>query len=225
MPITRKLIVEQPNFDLEFETIQENRDAPTRLYITGEYIMLNRKNKNRRIYEESEMLPAIKTFNEEYVLADRAAGELNHSDSPDMNLERLAHKIVKLERSSSNPDYYIGKSMVLSSPFGKILESYIRDGLKFGMSTKCLGQIMESSDGNKVKSPVILGVDAVYDPSVSTAFVDGILENREYIICDDGKIAEAYAKLDKQLASFPSKHRDAINEYILENFKKFLASI
>lgn len=148
-----------------------------------------------------------------------------NSDKPDMDLERLAHKIVSLERSTTNPDFFIGKSMVLSSPFGKILESYIRDGLKFGMSTKCLGQIVENSDGNKVKSPVILGVDAVYDPSVSTAFVNGILENREYIIGDDGKIAEAYTQLDKNLASFPSHHRDAIDAYIIENFKKFLASI
>lgn len=225
MSIARQLIVEPPNYELEFETIQENREAPARLYITGEYIMMNRKNKNRRVYEEHEMLPAVRVFKEEYVDTGRAAGELNHSSSPDMDLERLAHKITSLERSPSNPDYFIGKSMVLSSPFGKILESYIRDGLKFGMSTKALGQIEESAGTSKVKGVILVGVDAVYDPSVSTAFVNGILENREYIIGDDGKIAEAYTQLDKSLASFPSHHRDAIDAYIIENFKKFLASI
>ena len=225
MPISRKLIVEQPNYNLEFETIQENRDADQRLYISGQYLMLNRKNKNGRIYEADEMLPAISLFEEDYIKNGRAGGELNHSDKPDMDLERLAHKIVSLTRESSDSDYYIGKSMVLSSPFGKILESHIKDDMKFGMSSKCLGQISESSTGNRVKSPIILGVDAVYDPSIGHKFVNGILENREYIIGDDGKISEAYDRLDKDLSKFPSKHREAINAYIFESFQKFLATI
>lgn len=225
MTIKRRLIVEQPNFELDFETIQENIDASQRYYITGEYIMLNRKNKNKRVYESVDMLPAISLYKDEYVKTNRAGGELNHSDKPDLDLERLAHRIVSLEQDSSRPDYFIGKSMVLSSPCGRILESHIKDGVRFGMSTKCLGQIQEDSNANYVRSPIIVGVDAVYDPSVSTAFVNGILENKEYIISDDGKIAEAYNKLEKKLAKYPSHHKDAINEYILENFKKFLQSL
>jgi len=225
MPITRKLIVEQPNYDLEFETIQENRSQDQRLYITGQYLMVNRKNKNGRIYEKNEMEPAIKVFQEEYIAKDRAGGELNHSDKPDMDLERLAHKILSLEQDSSNPDYYIGKSMVLSSPFGKILESHIKDNMKFGMSSKCLGQIKESSLGNTVKSPILIGIDSVYDPSIGHKFVNGILENREYIIGDDGKIAEAYEKLDKKLAKYPSQYRSEINQYIFESFQRFLKDI
>lgn len=225
MSITRKLIVEQPNYDLEFETIQENREKEPRLYITGQYLMVNRKNKNGRIYEENEMIPAIRLFKEDYIANGRAGGELNHSDKPDMDLERLAHKITSLEQDSSNSDYYIGKSMILSSPSGKILESHIRDDMKFGMSSKCLGQIKEGISGNTVKSPIILGVDAVYDPSIGHKFVNGILENREYIIGDDGKIAEAYDRLDAKLAKFPSKYRSEINSYIFESFQKFLKDI
>lgn len=225
MSITRKLIVEQPNYDLEFETIQENREKEPRLYITGQYLMVNRKNKNGRIYEENEMIPAIRLFKEDYIANGRAGGELNHSDKPDMDLERLAHKITSLEQDSSNSDYYIGKSMILSSPSGKILESHIRDDMKFGMSSKCLGQIKEGISGNTVKSPIILGVDAVYDPSIGHKFVNGILENREYIIGDDGKIAEAYDRLDAKLAKFPSKYRSEINTYIFESFQKFLKDI
>ena len=225
MSILRKLIVEQPNYDLEFETIQENRSQDQRLYITGQYLMVDDFNKNKRKYERHEMLPAIEIFQEEYIDKGRAGGELNHSDKPDMDLERLAHKIISLEQDTSDSKYYIGKSMVLSSPFGKILESHIKDGMKFGMSTKALGQIKECVGGNVVKNVVLCGVDAVYDPSIGHKFVNGILENREYIIGDDGKIAEAYDKLDKRLSKYPSQYRSEINQYIFESFERFLKDL
>lgn len=224
-PIKRKLIVENPTYELEFEVLQENRESEKRYNIKGEYIMMNRQNKNKRIYEEFDMLPAIDIFTEQYIKTGRAGGELNHSTSPDMDLGRLADKIVSLERDKSNPDYFIGKSLVLSTPSGKILECLIRDGLKFGKSTKCLGQIVEGTDGNRVKHPIILGVDNVYDPSVSTAFVNGIYESKEYIISNDGKVAEAFDRFEKTLAKYPSRHSDAIRTHILEGLSKFLKEI
>lgn len=149
-----------------------------------------------------------------------------NSASPDVDLTKLADKIVSLERDEHDSDYYIGKSMILSTPSGKILESLVHDNVKFGKSTKCLGQIAESGDGyNRVNSPIVLLVDNVFDPSVATAFVNGILENKEYIIADDGKVAEAYAGLEKKLSKFPGKHRDAINQYIQESLQKFLQTI
>lgn len=226
MIISRKLIVEQPNYDLEFLSEQTNRDNEKRIYIRGQYIMMNRGNKNRRKYMEEEMIPAVDTYIEEYVKQNRGGGELNHSSNPDVDLGKLADKIVHLERDKSDPDFYIGKSLILSTPSGKILESLVHDGVKFGKSTKCLGQISESTDGyNVVKSPIVLLVDNVFDPSVATAFVNGILENKEYIISDDGRVAENYANLEKKLAKYPNKHRDAINEYIRESLEKFLHAL
>jgi hypothetical protein len=149
-----------------------------------------------------------------------------NSSNPDVDLGKLADKIISLERDKSDPDFYIGKSLILSTPSGKILESLVHDGVKFGKSTKCLGQISESSDGyNRVRSPIVLLVDNVFDPSVATAFVNGILENKEYIISDDGRVAEAYNKLEKKLSKYPSRHRDAINEYIRESLEKFIKSL
>jgi len=226
MQIARKLIVESPNYDLVFEKVQENRDSDKRYFITGQYVMMNRGNKNRRIYEEDEMVPAVDTYIKEYVLENRGGGELNHSDKPDVDLTKLADKIVHLERDKHDSDYYLGRSLVLSTPSGKILESLIHDGVKFGKSTKCLGQISESTDGfNRVKMPILVLVDNVFDPSVSTAFVNGICENREYIIGNDGKIARAYEALDASLSKYPSKHSDEIRAYIFENLQKFLAKI
>jgi hypothetical protein len=226
MSISRKLIIESPNYDLEFVSEQDNRNNEKRIYIRGQYIMMNRGNKNKRIYEENEMIPAVETYIKDYVKENRAGGELNHSSSPDVDLNKLADKIITLERDEHDPDYYIGKSLVLRTPSGKVLESLIHDGLKFGKSTKCLGQIAESTDGfNRVNSPIVLLVDNVYDPSVATAFVNGIMENKEYIISDDGKIAETYEQLEKKLSKYPSRHKDAINEYIKEALEKFLQSI
>lgn len=226
MIISRKLIVEQPNYDLEFALEQKNKDEPKRLFIKGQYIMMNEGNKNKRKYPENEMIPAVETYIKDYINENRGGGELNHSSSPDVDLAKLADKIVSLERDEQNPNYYIGKSMILSTPSGKILETLVHDGVKFGKSTKCLGQISESNDGfNIVSSPIILLVDNVFDPSVSTAFVNGILENKEYIISDDGRVAETYDNLQKRLSKYPSRHRDAINEYIKESLEKFLATI
>lgn len=228
MSISRSLIVEQPLFDIEYQITQESRDSEKRLFFTGQYIMVNKKNKNNRIYEEKEMIPAINTFIETYVKNDRAGGELNHSTEADIKLERLAHKIVDLKRDSSNPDYFVGKSEVITAnPSGKILEGLIKHNLRFGLSTKCLGSVTESAEDNAnyVKSPIILSVDAVYEPSANSEFVNGILENKQYIISDDGKVAEAYEKLEKKLAKYPSRHRDAINSYIRESLEKFLQSI
>lgn len=224
--ISRKLIVESPNYDLAFEGVQQNRDERKRYYINGEYLMMNKGNKNRRIYEESEMLPAIDTYKRQYIAEGRGGGELNHSATPDVDLAKLADKIISLERSGDNPNYFIGKSLVLSTPSGRILEGLIEDGVKFGKSSKCLGQINESADGyNRVKAPIILTIDNVFDPSVTTAFVDGIYENREYIIADDGRIAEAYSVLDKKLAKYPGKHSDAIRQHLVESLQHFLKTI
>jgi hypothetical protein len=226
MIISRKLIVEQPNYDLEFLSEQTNRDNEKRIYIRGQYIMMNRGNKNRRKYLEEDMIPAVDTYITEYVQQNRGGGELNHSSSPDVDLGKLADKIVHLERDKSDPDYYIGKSLILRTPSGKVLETLVEDGVKFGKSTKCLGQISESTDGfNVVKSPIVLLVDNVFDPSVATAFVNGILENKEYIISDDGRVAETYAALEKKLSKYPSRHKDAINEYIRESLEKFLKAL
>jgi hypothetical protein len=226
MIISRKLIVEQPNYDLEFLSEQTNRDNEKRIYIRGQYIMMNRGNKNRRKYLEEDMIPAVDTYIKEYVQQNRGGGELNHSSSPDVDLGKLADKIVHLERDKHDPDYYIGKSLILRTPSGKVLETLVEDGVKFGKSTKCLGQISESTDGyNVVKSPIVLLVDNVFDPSVATAFVNGILENKEYIISDDGRVAENYANLEKKLAKYPNKHKDAINEYIRESLEKFLKAL
>lgn len=230
--LKRKLIIESPLYDIEPVMEKTNRDSEPRLHVTGHYIMLDETNKNKRKYKSEDTVPAIEQFKREMIDTGRAGGTLNHESSADVDLTKLCHKIISLERDEKRPNLYIGKSVVLSTPSGKIYESLLNDGLRTGMSTRMLGQVIEESGISVVKAPVLISVDSVYDPSIGGAlgdkdvgFVNGILENKEYIISDDGKIAEAYDKLEKNLAKYPSRHRDAINAHILESFKRFLSSI
>jgi len=226
MPIIRKLIVEHPCYDVEPLMERKNLDQEPRYYFTGQYLMLSRKNKNNRIYEESEMLPAIDRYIADYVKHNRGGGECNHSLEPEMKLDRLAHKIVELKRDTSEPDFYIGKSEILTeNPPGKILAGLIKHNVNWGLSSKCLGQIEESERGNLVKSPIILGVDAVWDASANTKFINGIYEEREWIIGDDQKVYEAFQGFSKAHTNYISKHRSEVNAHIIEQLSKFLKSL
>jgi Prohead core protein serine protease len=231
-PIVRKLIVESPNYELECVVEQLNRSEEKRLFVTGHYLMANNPNRNKRKYPGEDMKIAVESFKKDMIQTNRAGGTLNHESTADIDLGKLCHKIVSLEQDSKNPDLYIGKSLVLSSPSGKIFESLLKDGLKVGMSSRCLGRVVEESAYNTVKDIIILSVDAVYDPSIGGSyndkdigFVNGILENKEYIIADDGRIAEAFQRFEKSLEKYPSKYRADINKHILEGFKRLLVTI
>lgn len=147
-----------------------------------------------------------------------------NSSVPEIDLNKVCHRIISLKEEGHS---FIGKSMVTSSPSGKILEHLIQDGVRIGMSTKALGQIDESSnDGNVVRNFLLIGVDSVHDPSATDAFVNGILENKEFIIATNGKIAEkAYETLEKDLLKYPSQYRDQINEHVESAIKRFLDSL
>jgi hypothetical protein len=225
MDITRKLIVEQPNYNVELFS-ESNGTDEKKWKFTGQYIMVDKKNKNNRMYESTEMTPAIDRYLAEYVSQNRGGGECNHSLDAEMKLDRLAHKITKLHKDPNDDFFYIGESEIITeNPPGKILLGLCKHKVNWGLSSKCLGSIVESSDGNKVKSPIILGVDAVWDASANTKFINGIYEEREYIIGDDNRAHEAFSKFNKHLSKYPSHHSDAIKQHILEGFQKLLKSI
>lgn len=226
MIITRKLIVDdKPNYDLSFVKEAQNKDTPPRLHIEGVYMEWGKQNKNKRKYLEEEMNQEVSRYIEEAVKTGSAVGELNHSEKPEIDLGRVSHRILSL-RSEGNT--YIGKSMVTSNtPCGKILEGLIEDGVRIGVSTKALGQIDESSDGgNTVRNFMLIGVDAVHDPSCTAAFVNGILENKEFIVSTNGETSEyAYEVFEGKLAKYPSTYRSQINEHIELAIANFLNSL
>jgi len=219
-----KLIVEDVDLDsFEYIVEEQNNNSDRNYYIKGPMILLDEKNQNGRVYESSEMIPAVEKYIKEYVETNRALGELEHPEKPDVNLKQACDRVVSLVREGN---IYIGKSVCLSTPVGKIQESLIRDGVKLGKSTRCLGQLIESNGTNYVRSPNIRAIDTVANPSGqgknTSCFMNGILENKEFIINYNQGNEIIYDGLEKSINSLPSKK---IDEYLTEQILKFIRNI
>jgi len=182
-------------------------------------------NKNKRSYCPEEMANEVKRYTEQMINTKRALGELNHPTSADVDLERACHLVTELNPSSSDPNIYIGKSKVLSTPSGLIVRSLIRDGCSVGMSTRSLGKLVQSEDSgdsSQVKDMRLVAIDCVADPSFGEAFVNGILESKQYVLNNYGEYVEAYENLESGLNNLPKKD---VEQYIKENVLSFLDAI
>jgi|TARA_R110000764_G_scaffold230697_1_gene321996 hypothetical protein len=219
-----KLIVEDVDVDsFQYLIEQKNPDTAPKYYIEGPMIMVDEKNENDRVYEGHEMEPAVEKYIKEFVDSNRALGEMEHPNSPDVNLERACDKMVSLRKEGN---VYIGKAVCLSTPMGKLQESLIRDGVKLGKSTRCLGQLIENNGTNYVKQPNIRAIDTVHNPSgqgkTRSCFVNGILENKEWIINYDNGNEELYDSFEGSLATLPKKD---VDRYLRENIIRFINSL
>jgi hypothetical protein len=146
----------------------------------------------------------------------RAMGELNHPETADVNLERACHLVTELKQDGN---IFYGKSKILSTPTGLIVRSLINDGVKIGMSTRGLGQLVSESSGlNRVKGFRLVAVDCVADPSYSAAFVNGILESKQYVLSKYGMYEERYNNFEDGIHSLPSKNVDQHLKRTILNF-------
>ena len=204
MALKLNLVVEKPDAGDEFEYIEEetNRNEPSNLYIKGPYMMAEGVNRNNRLYPIEELKREVKRYNEEMVIPGRAMGELNHPTSADVDLERACHIVSEITQDGN---IFYGKSKVLTTPCGHIVRSLINDGVKVGMSSRALGTLEEGSDHNIVKNMKLVAVDCVADPSYPKAFVNGILESKQWVLAEDGKYEEHYDNLAKSLVNMPKK--------------------
>ena len=218
MALKLNLMCENPDSVDEFEIIEEetNKDAPANLYIKGPYMMAEGVNKNNRMYPLHELEREVQRYNENMVLPGRAMGELNHPSSADVDLERACHMITEL---SQDGNVFYGKSKVLTTPCGQIVRSLINDGVKVGMSSRALGTLEEGSTHNTVKNLKLVAVDCVADPSYPSAFVNGILESKQWVLADDGNYEEIYDNFEKSISTLPRKD---IDKYLLERIMLFI---
>lgn len=221
-----KLLVETAD-PAEFEYIIEEKNSKEspNIYIKGPYAMAEGVNKNKRSYCPREMASEVKRYTEQMIKTKRALGELNHPTSADVDLERACHLVTEMKPSSDDHNVYIGKSKVLSTPSGLIVQSLIRDGCSVGMSTRSLGKLMPmegESDVSRVKDMRLVAIDCVADPSFGEAFVNGILESKQYVLDNYGQYVEAYDNLENGLSNLPKKD---VEEYIKENILSFLSAI
>ena len=148
---------------------------------------------------------------------NRSMGELNHPTSAEVDLERACHMVTDMWCEGN---MWYGKSKVLSTPCGQIVRSLINDGVKVGMSSRALGQLTEEKGGvNRVSEMRLVAVDCVSDPSCPKAFVNGILESKQFVLAEDGRWEESYDKFEKSIESLPKKE---LNDFLRDQVLEFL---
>lgn len=157
------------------------KDREPNVFIEGTFLQADIENRNGRMYPMEILEHEVQRYVKEFVKAKRAFGELGHPDGPIINLERVSHLIQSLKREGSN---YIGRAKILDTPFGKIVKSFIKEGAQLGVSSRGMGSLQQSRGGvNIVRDDFHLATaaDIVADPSAPEAFVQGIMENKEWI--------------------------------------------
>ena len=181
-----KLITEEVS---SAEYIVEEADNGKKNYkIRGIFMQADMKNRNGRIYPMETLQKEVNRYNKEFVQAKRAFGELGHPDGPTVNLERVSHMITSLTPEGKN---FIGEAKIMDTPYGKIVKNLIDEGAKLGVSSRGMGSLENKGGSNYVKSDFYLATaaDIVADPSAPEAFVQGIMEGKEWI-WDNGVIRE-----------------------------------
>jgi len=205
------------------EVIVESRNGKKSLYIEGVFLQGDIKNRNGRMYPMETLRREVGRYNETYIERGRALGELGHPDGPTVNLDRVSHKIVSLKESGSN---FVGKAKVLSTPMGKIAESLLSEGVKLGVSSRGIGSLSVNREGvNVVADDFMLATaaDIVADPSAPDAFIEGIMEGKEWIW--DGGILREKRMVSMKNTINTLVTQKQLDEKKLDLFNDFLANL
>ena len=213
-----KLITEEIS---NAEYIVEEKNGKKNYAIKGIFMQSDVKNKNGRIYPKEILQKEVARYNREFIQKNRAFGELGHPDGPTVNLERVSHMIKSLTPEGSN---FIGEARVLDTPYGKIVKSLIDEGASLGVSSRGMGTLVNTGGANIVKDDFYLATaaDIVADPSAPDAFVEGIMEGKEWV-WDNGILKEAEVKKLKLQADKNDRMKRAeINAKVFESFLKKL---
>jgi len=205
------------------EFLVEQKNGKKSMYIEGVFLQGNIKNRNGRMYPMETLRREVARYSENHVQAGRALGELGHPDGPTVNLDRVSHKIVSLKESGSN---FVGKAKILNTPMGKIASSLIEEGVRLGVSSRGIGSLKMTREGvNIVGDDFMLATaaDIVADPSAPDAFVEGIMEGKEWV-WDGGILRERYAeKTYKTINTLVDQKR--LDEQKLNLFNDFLNNL
>ena len=209
-----KLITENIN---EVRVLTEEKGGVKSLFIEGPFLVAETKNRNGRVYPSQTMKKEVERYNEEYISKNRAFGELGHPDSPTINLDRVSHLITSLKQEGNQ---WIGKAKILETPMGKIAKSLMEGGATLGVSSRGMGSLREMNGVNVVQPDFYLATaaDIVADPSAPGAFVQGIMEGKEWV-WDNGKVKEVNInEYHNQIKNAKQRQIDEISLKIFENF-------
>jgi len=215
-----KLITEEIS---NVQIITEGKGANKKLYIEGVFLQGDIKNRNGRMYPMETLSREVKRYNETFVKKGRALGELGHPDGPTVNLDRVSHKITSLVQEGSN---FRGKAQILNTPMGKIASSLLDEGVMLGVSSRGVGSLRTTNEGHKVVGEDFMlatAADIVADPSAPDAFVQGIMEGKEWV-WEGGILREQLAeKTKKRINTLVDQRR--LEEHKLDLFKTFLLDL
>ena len=216
MTHTVKLISEEIQ-DVEY-ICEEKENGKKDYKIKGIFMQADVKNRNGRVYPMEVLDKEVKRYNKEYIKEKRAFGELGHPDGPTVNLERASHMITGLYPDGKN---FIGEAKILSTPMGNIVKNLMDEGAKLGVSSRGMGSLDQKNGANYVRNDFYLATaaDIVADPSAPNAFVEGIMEGKEWV-WNNGTLVEAELERAKQRIEARVRKKQT-NENALE-FAKFL---
>ena len=203
--------------------ITESKGGKKSLFIEGIFLQGNIKNRNGRMYPLDTLRKEVERYNESNIVSGRALGELGHPDGPTVNLDRVSHKIVSLKESGSN---FIGKAKILNTPMGKIASNLIEEGVKLGVSSRGIGSLKQTKEGfNVVGEDFMLATaaDIVADPSAPDAFVEGIMEGKEWVW--EGSILKEKFASDAKRRINTLVDQKRLEENKLDLFNEFINSL
>jgi|TARA_B100002019_G_scaffold82452_1_gene71203 hypothetical protein len=213
-----RLIAEEIN-NVDF--LCEEKEGKKNYFIEGIFLQAELKNRNNRMYPLKTLSKEVAKYDENYIQKGRALGELGHPDGPSINLDRVSHKIMSLKEDGNN---FIGRAKLLDTPMGKVAKSLLDEGVKLGVSSRGMGSIRKEENCNVVMDDFMLATaaDIVADPSAPDAFVDGIMEGKEWV-WDNGVLKEStVAQIKTEI-----DHATLINlqERKVSAFEAFLKSL
>jgi hypothetical protein len=215
-----KLIKEEVN-EIHFLTEMNEKTGQKEMFIEGIFMQAETKNRNGRVYPFGVLSKEVERYNSEYVSKNRAFGELGHPDSPTINLDRVSHMITKLYPEGNN---IMGKAKIMDTPNGKIVKSLLDGGASLGVSTRGVGSLKPANGYQLVQDDFKLATaaDIVADPSAPNAFVQGIMENAEWVLTDTGW-QEVHVDQAKKMIREASK--DEIETVALRLFEHFISKL
>ena len=215
-----KLITEEIS---NVKIITEGKGAGKKLYIEGVFLQGEIKNRNGRMYPMETLSREVTRYNETFVNKGRALGELGHPDGPTVNLDRVSHKITSLVQEGNN---FKGKAQILETPMGKIAKSLLDEGVMLGVSSRGVGSLKMTNEGHKIVGEDFMlatAADIVADPSAPDAFVQGIMEGKEWV-WEGGILREKLAEqTEKRINTLVGQK--ALEEHKLNLFNEFLSNL
>ena len=202
----------------EVNYLEEEKDGKKGLYIEGIFMQGDIKNRNGRVYPKDVLEKEVNRYNKEYINKNRAYGELGHPQGPTINLERVSHLITQLQPDGSN---FVGKAKIMTeTPYGQIVHSLIKEGAQLGVSSRGMGSLKQKNGANEVQRDFYLATaaDIVADPSAPNAFVNGVMESKEWV-WDNGIIRESdIADMQKNIKTASKSELENVKLKVFENF-------